>query len=89
MTQAPETTKPGGPPAHATAGGPPPGAGGPGGMPDFTAIAERYLTSEQTDFDAIVGLEKEFAIGVKMVMRTLRPLGRVSICVTGVPLPSS
>ena len=72
MTQAPETTKPGGPPAHATAGGPPPGAGGPpGGMPDFTAIAERYLTSEQTDFDAIVGLEKEFAIGVKMVMRTL------------------
>jgi len=68
MTQAPTAPNP------TTASGPPPSAGGPpggGGAPDFAAIAERYLKSEQTDFDAITGLEKEFAIGVRMVMRTL------------------
>jgi len=68
MTQAPTA------PNLTTASGPPPGVGGPpgnGGTPDFAAIAERYLTAEQTDFDALTGLEKEFAIGVKMVMRTL------------------
>ena len=73
MTQASTAPTAGGPPAGVAAGGPPPGAGGPGGggMPDFNAIAERYLNSDKTDFDAIAGLEHEFAIGVRMVMKTL------------------
>lgn len=62
MTQAPEISRP--------AGGPPPGAtgGGPGGPPDFGAMAQRYLTGHVTGLE---GREEEFSRAVINVVATL------------------
>ena len=63
MTQAPEIARP--------AGGPPPGAtgGGPGGPPDFQAIAARYLEGHVT---GVEGREHEFALGIMQVINTIK-----------------
>lgn len=68
MTQAPETTRPAGPPPGVAAGGPPPGVGA-GGPPDLKAIAQRYIEGHQT---GVEGREDEYARAVIMVTNTIK-----------------